>query len=163
VILYPNVVQAENRSMGEGDNLVITGNRQRPQFPDETEVYVELGNAEYVSFASVNLHGVDALTLYLVPEAEGAVQVRLDAAGGPILAEAAIAPSETSRVEERENGPPIIHWMSWSLPIEAPEGAHDLYIVFEGPERGTVARFDRIEFEGPGATIPPSVEMSILH
>ena len=163
VILYPNVVQAENRSMGEGDNLVITGNRQRPQFPDETEVYVELGNAEYVSFASVNLHGVDALTLYLLPEAEGAVQVRLDAAAGPILVETAIAPPEESRVEERENGPPIIHWMSWSLPIEAPEGAHDLYIVFEGPERGTVARFDRIEFEGPGATTRPGVGISILH
>ena len=163
VILYPNVVQAENRSAGEGDNLVITGNRQRPQFPDETEVYVELGHAEYVSFSTVNLHGVDVLTLYLVPEAEGAVQVRLDDADGPILAETAIVPPEESRIEEREDGPPIIHWMSYPLPIEAPEGAHDLYVVFGGPERGTVARFDRIEFEGPGVTTRPGVEISILH
>ena len=163
VILYPNVVQAENRSTSEGDNLIITGNRQRPGFPDETEVYVELEHAEYVSFSTVNLHGVDTLTLYLVPEAEGAVQVRLDAVDGPILTETAIAPAEESLIEEREDGPPLIHWMSWSLPIEAPDGAHDLYVVFEGPERGTVARFDRIEFEGPGVTSRPGVKISILH
>ena len=89
--------------------------------------------------------------------------MRLDAADGPILAETVIAPPEESLVEEREDGPPVIHWMSYSLPIEAPEGARDLYFVFEGPERGTVARFDRIEFEGPGVTIPPGVEISILH
>ena len=163
IILYPSVVQAENRSVGAGDNLVITGNRQRPGFPDETEVYVELEHAEYVSFSAMNLHGVEALTLYLVPEAEGAVQVRLDAEDGPILAETALAPAEESRIEEREDGPPVIHWMSWTLPIEAPEGARDLYVVFEGPGRGTVARFDRIEFEGPGVTRRPSGEASLLY
>ena len=153
--LYPRVVQAENYSDAEGANLVITGNRQRPTFAHETEVYVELEHGEYVSLGAVNLHGIEAISLHLVPEAPGRVWVRLDRADGPVLVEAEIAPPEQEVVEEREDGPPIIHWVEYRLPIEAPEGAHDLYFVFEGPEEDEVARFDRIVFEGPGTTDLP--------
>ena len=164
VLLYPNVLQAENTSITQGTELEITANRQRPDFADQTDVYVSMENGGYVAFAPVNLHGVDALTLSVVPEIRGTVEVRLGGVEGDLLAKATLVPpaEEEEVVEERQFGPPTIHWMTYRLPINPPSGEQELFFVFQGEEPGTVAWFDQVEVEGPGVLSAPSSGMSAM-
>jgi hypothetical protein len=160
--LYPSVVEAENTSINEGAALEVTANRQRPDFAEQTDVYVSMDDGGYVAFAPVNLHGIDALTVSLVPESRGSVEVRLGSVDGELLAKATLVPPEEPIVEERERQPPIIHWMEYRLPINPPSGTQELYFVFEGAESGTVAWFDKVEFGGPGVLNAPEGGLSAM-
>ncbi|MGI9175128.1 MAG: hypothetical protein ACR2GR_07410 [Rhodothermales bacterium] len=123
----PRWFEAENYTDGQGARLVVTANRQRPTFAEEPDVLLEFGDEDPTSFVSVNLYGIDALSLRVVPEAHGSVEVR--------------------------------------LLISDPGGMHEQYFVSSvmkicGPERGTVAKFDQIEFEEPGVMTRAGYDVS---
>ena len=178
ILLRPKVVEAENYTEADGARLVVTANRQLPTFAEETEVFVELGDGGYASLAPVDLYGIDALTLRVVPEARGSVEVRLGGPDGRLLAEAPLVPA-SEEVQEadaqrartleeqhdvaarRDVTPKTTGWTDVRLPVSDPGGTQALYFVFRGPAGAyTVAKFDRIVFEGPGVITRAGYDVS---
>jgi glucose/arabinose dehydrogenase len=161
--LYPSVVQAEHYMDGEGIGLSTTGSRQSPTWAQDTNVFLEAESGGYARYASVNLHGIEAIVLGLVADAAGSVEVRLDGIDGELLGSADLVPPEPDPAAEdgqRRRGPRTIDWVDHRMEFDAPAGSHDLYVVFRGPDGEDVARFDRIRFEGEGVTAAPSNTVS---
>ncbi|MEZ4699101.1 MAG: ThuA domain-containing protein [Rhodothermales bacterium] len=159
--LHPRRWQAENYTDAEGAQLVVTNNRQRPTFVDETEVFLEMKSDAYAMFGRADLQGIASVALRVVPEATGSVELRLDAPDGLLLGRAALTPAP--KVEDKTTGDPppgegaprfrivrIEGWTEVDVPIQAPPGAHDVYVVFRGPA-GDVAKFDWVAFRASGA------------
>jgi hypothetical protein len=159
--LHPRRWQAENYTDAREAQLVVTNNRQRPTFFEETEVFIELGNRSHAVYGQVDLSGISSVVLRLVPEAAGRVELRLDAPDGPLLAEAPLTPAPPAPETEPGDPPPgegaprfqvvrIDGWTEIPLLIRPPEGIHDVFVVFHGPASGTVAKFDWIAFQTTG-------------
>ena len=154
--LNPKRLQAENNTASEGAQLVVTANRQRPTFPEETEVFLEMEDGSYVVYEPIDFHGVDSLSVRLVPDAPGSVEVRVDAPDGTLLAEAAFDRSADMPAPEEDEDDRTIAWTNVRVPIADPGGARALYVVFRGPEQGPVARFDRVDVVGKGVMDVPA-------
>ena len=155
--LHPRRWQAENYTETNGAKLVVTNNRQRPTFFEETEVFVEMGNNDHIMLGNVDLSGIGTITLRAAPEVAGSVELRLDAPDGPLLGQTALTP--TPKTPDTTGDPPpgegaprfrivrIEGWTELPIPIQAPAGQHDVYVVFRGPATGNVAKLDWVSFD----------------
>lgn len=178
ILLRPRLVQAENYTGAENVELAVTANRQWPTFAEVTEVFIDVDSDGYVWFEPVNLHGIDMLSLRLVPESTGSVEVRVGALDGPLLAEADFEPSSEEPIDRDRERPELTEeeeqdeaarvespvkitgWTNIRMPIADPGGEHALYFIFRGAEKGTVVKFDEINFEGPAVMARPGHELS---
>ena len=146
IVMQPRRLEAEQVTSNHGAELIITGNRQNPDFPDVTEVYLAVEDSNYVSYAPVNLRGIDSITFQVAPLEGGAIEVRRDSSDGPLLAETLIEKAETSDEEA---------WTQQTVSVEDPGGPHELFLVFRGAkvrggEEGILMNLDFITFNGPG-------------
>ena len=110
-------------------------------------------NGDYVSYTPMNLEGISGLRFRVASGgAGGTIQVRLDAADGPLVA-------------ETEMITPTGGWQTYktvdlALP-NPPEGTHQLFFVFRHPtDQGGLMNLNWIDFRGKGAatTAAPEVE-----
>ncbi len=110
-------------------------------------------NGDYVSYTPMNLEGISGLRFRVASGgAGGTIQVRLDAADGPLVAETAmITPT---------GGWQTYKTVDLALP-NPPEGTHQLFFVFRHPtDQGGLMNMNWIDFRGKGAatTAAPEVE-----
>ena len=101
-------------------------------------------NGDYVSYTPMNLEGILGLRFRVASGgAGGTIQVRLDAADGPLVAETAMIT-------------PTGGWQNYktvdlALP-NPPEGTHQLFFVFRHPtDQGGLMNLNWIDFRGKGA------------
>jgi len=110
-------------------------------------------NGDYVSYTPMNLKGILGLRFRVASAgAGGTIQVRLDAADGPLVAE---TPMIT----------PTGGWQSYknvdlALP-NPPEGTHQLFFVFRHPtDQGGLMNVNWIDFRGKGAAVTAAPEVT---
>ncbi|MEX2401018.1 MAG: PQQ-dependent sugar dehydrogenase [Rhodothermales bacterium] len=147
VKLNPKLLQAENNTSSSKAELIVTANRQRPTFAEETEVYLEMSNGSWIAYDPVDLHGVDSLAIRFIPDADGSVEVRTNGVEGALLGEASFTRADNADGADDE---PHYDWETVRIPVTDPGGTQSLFVVVRGPERGTVARLDRIDVIGRG-------------
>ena len=124
---------------------------------------------DYVSYAPVNLAGINALTFRLKTRAPGTIEVRLDAPDGALLAEATVDEASMSPVEavqaravaqvlaeeaEVEGLDPAAYqdWAEMTVPVNDPGGTHELFLVFRSEASRRFLELDWIHFDGQGMT-----------
>ncbi len=110
-------------------------------------------NGDYVSYTPMNLEGILGLRFRVASGgAGGTIQVRLDAADGPLVAETAMI-TPTSGWQDYKN-------VELALP-NPPEGTHQLFFVFRHPtDQGGLMNLNWIDFRGKGAAVTAAPEVS---
>ena len=110
-------------------------------------------NGDYVSFDPMNLKDIDSLRFRVASGgAGGTIQVRADAADGPLVA-------ETDTIS------PTGGWQTWTnvnLPLTSPlAGTHELFFVFRHPtDQGGLMNLNWIQFLGKGAAVTAAPEVT---
>ena len=157
-ILQPKLKQAEywltTGSTADGRG---TGD---PGVVNEASTDVGGGNAaafiedgDWISFNPYNLEDLSKVTFRVASAgAGGIIQLRYDAADGPLVAETPLIA-------------PTGGWQTWqdvtlNLPTTIPQGTHRLFVVFRHPTAtGSLLNLNYFKFTGKGAavTAPPEV------
>jgi cytochrome c len=114
--------------------------------------FIEHG--DYVSFERTNLKDLTGLRFRVASAgAGGTIQVRLGAPDGELVAETAtIAPTGGWQ-----------NWVNVDLPLtDAPEGTHELFVVFNNPAAGndSLMNLNWFEGRGKGAAVSASPEVT---
>ena len=113
-------------------------------------------DGDWISFNPYNLEDLSKVTFRVASGgAGGIIQLRYDAADGPLVA-------------ETPNIAPTGGWQTWrdvtiNLPTTIPQGTHRLFIVFRHPtDTGGLMNLNWFKFTGKGAavTAPPEVTAS---
>lgn len=138
VTLHPKRLQAEYVSALQGAWREVVGDVRRKD--PNVEAYVVAGDGDHVVYDPVNLAHIDALTFRVQPDRGGTLRLHLDAPDGPVLG--------TITVPAAEDDPAA--WHDLRLAVQDPGGTRALYLVFEGPPKGTLMKLDWIEAHGPG-------------
>ena len=157
-ILQPKLKQAEYwLTTGRTADGRGTGD---PGVVNEASTDVGGGNAaafiedgDWISFNPYNLEDLSKVTFRVASAgAGGIIQLRYDAADGPLVAETPLIA-------------PTGGWQTWqdvtlNLPTTIPQGTHRLFIVFRHPTAtGSLLNLNYFKFTGKGAavTAPPEV------
>ena len=113
-------------------------------------------DGDWISFTPYNLEDLSKVTFRVASQgAGGTIQLRYDAADGPLVA-------------ETPNIAPTGGWQTWrdvtmNLPASIPQGTHRLFLVFRHPtSTGGLMNLNWFKFTGKGAasTAPPEVTAS---
>jgi glucose/arabinose dehydrogenase len=150
VTLQPRTKQAE----------FATITRQMPSenLAGRTVLIAEEDSA-FAAFGPVNLRNIDAITVRVAPMAEGRIEVRRDAADGPLLASAEVDPADAFASSEEEMasddgnrkvGAAPDDWTDVTMPVTDPRGPHTLYLVVRGQSNDPLLKMDWLRFDGPG-------------
>jgi len=165
VVLQPKRKQAEHYSStgrtadarGGGDPGVERQTTGDPQGGGQNIAFIEDG--DYVSYRPMNLEDIDSLTFRVASQLTGGrIDVRLDAADGPLLA-------GTGDIL------PTGGWQTYqnvTLDIPDSSGTHELFLVFRNPSltgsltgTGALMNVNWIDFTGDGAAnLAPQVSAS---
>lgn len=152
-VLQPRIKQAEHFSRQSGVKVVDasdpTGGGGR--------AIGELEDGDHVSYAPVDLTGIERLDLRIAAGSLGGkVEVHADAPDGPLLGSAEV--------------PGVVGAQTWStvsVPVQDPGGTHELFLVFRNPlvppnpvAPGNMMSVNYIEFVGTGLNSPPTVQAS---
>jgi PKD repeat protein len=152
--------------------------RQAEHFTSESGVAVEeasdpaggggraigqLEHGDYVSYAPIDLAGVDRLDLRLAAgPLGGTIRARIDAPDGPQVGSLSVPGAGAAGPPGAgAAGPPgtgaAATWTTLSMPVTDPGGAHELYLVFENvlvPQNpvlpGSMLRLNFVAFAGSG-------------
>jgi cytochrome c len=132
LVLRPNRLQAR-----QCDQKSPGVSNYKP-FGNDTIVLNGLKNHSWFLFRSVDLHGINSITLLTgsgssdFQHAGGRVELRLDRADGPLAGQALIPPA---------NGPRMV-FSPLEIPLDLHEGTHVLYFVFKNdllPDKSVTA------------------------
>jgi cytochrome c len=136
--LTPKTIQAEHYTGHTGTQSNTVGNAEGGR----TVGYNDQG--EYIYFEPVSLQGIDELTIrYSAGFEGGIVDVRQDAADGPIVGTATLMPTAS-----------WTDFQNVTIPIDADDRSGRLYFTFKGrPGQRTTDLFDLDEFTFIGSGI----------
>ncbi|MEX0601470.1 MAG: carbohydrate-binding protein, partial [Rhodothermales bacterium] len=157
VILQPRRKEAEHVSDYRLAERATIGPVRDVPF---AQAVMDVEDGAYLAYAPVNLKGIRALELRVLPELGGRVEVRLDAVDGPLLGSAEVDSSTASRspavdppvVPEGSEPPSTEGWADVRIDIDDPGGVHTLYLVFRAagdetePPEGAGAVLMRVDW-----------------
>jgi len=133
-ILQPRLKQAEFYSTNKG---VVVHNTDEP---DNGRMIGTIDHGDNVSFEPVNLKGVTELRFRVASAGKGGrIEVRTDAADGPLLATVPVEPTGGWRT-----------FRELSVPVTDPGGSHELFLVFANNAGDTsLFNVDWVRFSSP--------------
>ncbi|HEY0985160.1 PQQ-dependent sugar dehydrogenase [Schlesneria sp.] len=132
ILLRPRLVEAETAHLVHGPQILNSGTAGGGKFIGAID------HGHYLKLESVSLERVSQLTFRVASAgAGGRIEIRVDQPDGPLLAATDV---EVNGDWER--------WYNRTVPIQGPEGSHDLYVLFVHPAKaGGLMNLDSIRFE----------------
>jgi glucose/arabinose dehydrogenase len=149
VIMQPRRKDAVHIHTIHGAERVIEGDYR---LRDTVETYLDVGPEDYVSYAPINLHGIDGITFRVASETGGVIEARVGRPDGNLLGTVTVeAESDTTS----SNGH---SWQEVTMPITDPGGTNEIFLVFRGEtnEEDGLIRMDWLEFQGEGMMKQPA-------
>ncbi|MBA2694272.1 MAG: ThuA domain-containing protein, partial [Actinobacteria bacterium] len=133
-ILQPRLKQAEHFTSSQGVALYNTDE------PDNGRMIGKIDHGDFVSFEPVNLHGITQLRFRVASGGTGGtIEVRQDAADGPLLGSAEVAPTGGWRT-----------FAEVTAEVADPGSSHELFLVFtRGAGDTDLCNLDSMRFENP--------------
>lgn len=165
VVLRPRIVEAEHAADAEPSGRQTFGKHPaEPDFADAALTVMKLKEGGSLTYAPLNLTGIDAVILRAKPMPGGTLEVRADGPNGPGLATVDIdstsgGPAGASGVLHGDLLPDLPEgvraayhgWRDVRIPLEGATSTDKLYLQLASSQaQGVVLHVDRLEFVGPG-------------
>ncbi len=178
ITLQPRRKEAEHFAVNEGADRATYGKHPaEPDFADAAMTTMMLTDGAHLAYAPLHFANVDSIRLRVKAHEETAIEFRLDAPDGPVMAEIAIdstavlpqsARGDTSAASSAGALPDLAlteipddvrgayeGWKEWAVSIEDPGGTRSLYLIARGKKSGRLLEVDWIEFTGQGISRNP--------
>ena len=175
--LQPRHKEAEHVAGRRGATRKTYGMHPAAEFYAPTALTVMvMKDGDAVSYAPVNLYGIEALTFRLRRLGTGTMEVRLDAPDGPLLGTVTLDAATPVNVPETAQAeavdailarvpPEVVQgldrhayegWTDIRLPVADPGGTHALFLVVTGGTGKPVLELDWLYFHGPALSGRPA-------
>ena len=153
-ILQPRDRQAEHFTTSSG---VVVEERPVPEGGGGRAVG-QVGDGDHVGYDGINLRDIDRLDVRVAPAIGGTIEARLDAPDGELAGSVDVPGSGGAGEGE---------WTTVALPLTAPTGPHELFLVFENPLvppvpglPASMFSVDLVRFVGRGVNAAPQATAS---
>ena len=168
VRIQPRLKEAEHYSSKKESRRVTYSARPATEHWGGTALTVmSAGEGSQLTYAPVNLAGIDSLTIRFRAEDLGRIEVRLDQPGTPSLALIEITPDAgwsvtphqadyLANVSPEASGIQLLkegsydNWRELTVPVSAPAGTHTLVLNFQSETSEPFVEVDWIKVGGPG-------------
>ncbi|MET9663218.1 ThuA domain-containing protein [Streptomyces sp. NPDC006510] len=132
-VLQPKHKQAEYYDAQSGTRIVAQ------EGAENGKRIGDISNGDWVAFDPMSVEGIGTVSYQLSsPNGVGAVELRADAADGPLLATTPIP--NTGGWDNYQSTPPV--------PVQELKGTHKLYLVFTSPQNNSFD-VDAVDFKNP--------------
>jgi glucose/arabinose dehydrogenase/PKD repeat protein len=138
-VLQPRILQAEHFT--NADDGVVVESASDPAGGGDRAIG-GIADGDHVSYAPLNLLGIDRIDLRVNATLGGTVEARLDSPAGPLIGSVEVP---------RSDG-----WTTAPMPVSDPGGTHALFLVFrnplapELPVETSMLSLNFLQFAGPG-------------